>query len=108
MTLNPFLRRLACAVALTLCAGASVATSARAENATLPPGLDPLVQNMDRSVSPGADFFKYANGGWIAKQAFAAGSAHRGRAFVGAIAGLGLGLTAAMIVLWSALGLLSR
>ncbi len=46
-------------------------------------------------------------GGWIAKQAFASGSAHRGRAFVGATAGLGLGLTAAMIVLWSALGLLS-
>jgi uncharacterized membrane protein len=48
------------------------------------------------------------HGGWIAKQAFASGSKHRGRAFVGAIAGLGLGLTAAMIVLWSALGLLSR
>jgi len=32
---------------------------------TLPRELDPLVQNMDPSVSPGADFFKYACGGWL-------------------------------------------
>lgn len=47
------------------------------------------------------------HGGWIAKQAFASGRPHRGRAFAGAVVGLGLGLTAAMIMLWSALGLLS-
>lgn len=32
---------------------------------TLSRELDPLVQNMDPSVSPGADFFQYACGGWI-------------------------------------------
>lgn len=31
----------------------------------LPAELDPLVRHMDASVAPGADFFKYANGGWI-------------------------------------------
>ncbi len=31
----------------------------------LPAELDPLVRNMDPSVSPGADFFKYACGRWI-------------------------------------------
>ena len=41
-------------------------TAARAQTAsTLPRAMDPLVQNMDPSVSPGADFFKYANGGWL-------------------------------------------
>jgi putative endopeptidase len=30
-----------------------------------PPGLDPLVQNMDRTVKPGVDFFHYANGRWL-------------------------------------------
>lgn len=46
-----------------------------------------------------------ARGGWIARRAFAADKVHRGRAFVGAVLGLGLGLTAGMVVLWSALGL---
>jgi putative endopeptidase len=32
---------------------------------SLPPEKDPLVQNMDRSVSPGSDFFKYACGKWL-------------------------------------------
>ncbi len=32
---------------------------------SLPPELDPLVRNMDRSVSPGTDFFKYACGRWL-------------------------------------------
>jgi putative endopeptidase len=32
---------------------------------TLPPDRDPLVQNMDTTVSPGADFFQYACGKWI-------------------------------------------
>lgn len=31
----------------------------------LPRELDPLVQNMDPSVPPGTDFFKYACGGWL-------------------------------------------
>src|SRR5712691_11805870 len=32
---------------------------------SLPPDKDPLVQNMDTSVAPGSDFFKYACGKWI-------------------------------------------
>ena len=32
---------------------------------TLPPEKDPLVLNMDTSVSPGSDFFKYACGKWL-------------------------------------------
>ncbi len=28
---------------------------------------DPVYNNLDQTVSPGADFFKYANGGWIKK-----------------------------------------
>jgi putative endopeptidase len=32
---------------------------------TLPPEQDPLVQNMDTSVKPGSDFFKYACGKWL-------------------------------------------
>lgn len=36
-------------------------------NAQSRPANDPVYQNLDKSVSPGADFFKYANGGWIGK-----------------------------------------
>ena len=32
---------------------------------SLPPDKDPLVQNMDTSVAPGSDFFKYACGKWL-------------------------------------------
>lgn len=46
-----------------------------------------------------------SRGGWIAKQALAPGEAHRGRAFAGAVLGLGIGLTAGMIALWVTLGL---
>jgi hypothetical protein len=46
-----------------------------------------------------------ARGGWIAKQALVHDAPHRGRAFVGAVLGLGIGLTAGMIALWAALGL---
>ena len=28
---------------------------------------DPVYNNLDQTVSPGADFFSYANGGWIKK-----------------------------------------
>ena len=31
----------------------------------LPPEQDPLVRNMDTSVAPGSDFFKYACGKWL-------------------------------------------
>jgi putative endopeptidase len=45
---------------------ASLALSvAPARAGTLPRSQDPLIQNMDPSVKPGVDFFKYANGGWI-------------------------------------------
>jgi len=30
-----------------------------------PAEIDPLLKNMDPRVSPGEDFFRYANGGWI-------------------------------------------
>lgn len=44
------------------------AAPARSDSAVplLPPELDPLVQNLDSSVRPGDDFFKYANGRWLA------------------------------------------
>lgn len=31
------------------------------------PANDPVYQNLDTSVSPGTDFFEYANGGWLKK-----------------------------------------
>ena len=37
----------------------------RSAAATLPASQDPLVQNMDPSLSPGADFFTYACGKWL-------------------------------------------
>ena len=33
--------------------------------ATLPYDIDPLVHDIDSTVSPGADFFAYANGAWL-------------------------------------------
>jgi len=43
------------------------AVPVRAGGPTLSPQQDPLVLNMDTSVSPGADFFKYACGKWLAQ-----------------------------------------
>ncbi len=34
---------------------------------TLPPELDPLVRHMDPAAKPGADFFKFACGRWVAE-----------------------------------------
>jgi putative endopeptidase len=48
---------------LVLCATAALPVSTPA--GTLPAALDPLVQNRDTTVSPGADFFTYACGGWL-------------------------------------------
>ena len=46
--------------------GATLFTVSVARASTpLPRDKDPLVQNMDPSVSPGADFFQYACGGWL-------------------------------------------
>lgn len=45
----------------------AAAAGAAFAQATLPPELDPLVQNMDPAAKPGADFFQYANGGWVRK-----------------------------------------
>jgi len=52
------------AVALAL---AACAPLARAQSVVpnLPADKDPLVQNMDKSVDPGVDFFSYACGTWI-------------------------------------------
>jgi predicted metalloendopeptidase len=38
---------------------------ALAQNLTEPANHGIVVANMDRSVKPGDDFFRYANGGWI-------------------------------------------
>lgn len=38
---------------------------ALAENLTEPANHGIVVANMDRSVKPGDDFYRYANGGWI-------------------------------------------
>jgi putative endopeptidase len=57
----PRLRR-AAVVAIALVSGVA---PARAGGPTLSPEQDPLVRNMDASVSPGSDFFKYACGRWI-------------------------------------------
>jgi len=42
-----------------------VALSALSASA-LSPDMDPLIRNLDRNVAPGQDFFRYANGGWLA------------------------------------------
>lgn len=57
-------RRIVALAALALACSSPLALAA---GPTLPPELDPLVLNMDKTTPPGADFFKYANGGWIAK-----------------------------------------
>ena len=58
---NPLCRSLAACGLATL-----LLTPARAHaGPTLPPEQDPLVQNMDKSVAPGTDFFKYACGKWL-------------------------------------------
>ena len=52
------------AATLAACAFACAAGPALAAG-TLPAAIDPLVLNLDKSVSPGTDFFQYANGGWL-------------------------------------------
>jgi putative endopeptidase len=44
---------------------AATATFQAARAGTLPPNQDPLVQNIDPAISPGADFFQYACGKWL-------------------------------------------
>ncbi len=51
-------------LALSLLLAASTVGAARAAT-PIPRSMDPLIQDMDTSVSPGADFFQYACGGWI-------------------------------------------
>jgi len=51
------------ATILTLALAGSLAAAARAGE--MPRSMDPLVQNMDTSVPPGEDFFKYSCGAWI-------------------------------------------
>ena len=57
--------RFAAASALACLVGFLPATSVRAGGPSLPPEQDPLIQNMDTSVSPGTDFFQYACGKWL-------------------------------------------
>lgn len=47
------------------CAALAACNSGKNETAAAKP--DVLVSNIDSTVSPGADFFDYANGGWIKK-----------------------------------------
>jgi len=47
-------------------------------------------------------------GGWIARRAFADGTPHPARAFLGATLGLVVAVTAAMVCVWSAIGLAVR
>jgi predicted metalloendopeptidase len=54
---------LAIAAALTLCAGAAAHAQTPVPQ-TRPPGVD--LAGMDRAVKPGDDFFRYANGQWLA------------------------------------------
>jgi hypothetical protein len=42
-------------------------------------------------------------GGWIAKEAFSTGAPHPGRGFLGAVIGLGLAATTAIVGLWTAI-----
>ena len=49
---------------------------ALAEPFVLPPAsMDILVTNLDRSVDPGADFFQFANGAWLARNPIPAAEA---------------------------------
>jgi putative endopeptidase len=64
MTRTFELSRLRRAIVVTILVAVGVAP-ARAGGPTLSPEQDPLVRNMDASVSPGADFFKYACGRWL-------------------------------------------
>ena len=63
MPQTPHLSRIL-AAALAACALA-LATGPALAAGTLPAAVDPLVQNLDKSVSPGTDFFSYANGAWL-------------------------------------------
>jgi len=65
LTLLP---RNASAYALFACIPALISLAAYSQQASTPETHGIVVANMDRSVKPGDDFFRYANGGWI-KQA---------------------------------------
>lgn len=69
---RPGLLRIACAAALALLA---VPSAQPAHAGVLPPERDPLVQNLDRTVKPGTDFFRYANGGWVKRNPIPASEA---------------------------------
>jgi putative endopeptidase len=56
-----FLRRAAAARALLTLAPLAV----YAQDAPAPETTGVVVANMDRSVKPGDDFYRYANGGWL-------------------------------------------
>jgi putative endopeptidase len=62
MTIQDTIRRTALG---TMLLGALVLVTISAAAGTPPRELDPLVQNMDTSVQPGADFFRYAEGRWL-------------------------------------------
>ena len=56
---------LAVALGALIASHAALAAGTASPVPALPADKDPLVQNMDKSVSPGADFFQYACGTWI-------------------------------------------
>ena len=49
----------------TLLLGALLGAPRTSNAGTVPRALDPLVQNMDLTVKPGDDFFKYSCGRWL-------------------------------------------
>src|SRR5690349_25059704 len=53
-----------------LCLGAigiAAISSCNSKDKSAPPKKDFLTDNLDTTVSPAEDFFRYANGGWIKK-----------------------------------------
>ena len=49
----------------TLAALALLSARSSSSNAQSAPAIDPVYQNLDKSVNPGTDFFHYANGTWL-------------------------------------------
>lgn len=60
---------------LTIMIISACSTNSHRKNSNL---SDPLITNCDTSVSPGVDFFHYANGGWFKRNPIPASESHNG------------------------------